>query len=209
MGPRLASRGNPIGRCGYRPSATLQWGRGSRAAETAGSPTETSATGSPSMGPRFASRGNFVPALRNARRLRPSMGPRLASRGNTRSAPRGSSRSSTFNGAAAREPRKRRKRGIDPWLPILFNGAAVREPRKLLSTVPDIKAVCLQWGRGSRAAETALAGWRRCPAARSSMGPRFASRGNGRARLSLRARSRAFNGAAVREPRKPARRRRG
>ena len=83
----------------------LQWGRGSRAAET-------------------VRRG-----LEGDRLVGASMGPRLTSRGNRRDDFAWPS-SFCFNGAAAHEPRKQRSDQHGSEVRIRFNGAAAHEPRK-------------------------------------------------------------------------------
>jgi len=155
MGPRLASRGNNHPPVDVDYAKMLQWGRGSRAAETTGS----------SMVPRSCAGFNGAAAREPRKpgsdvrsRLRPkaSMGPRLASRGNCDRSTRTMGRK-RFNGAAAREPRKR----DDPRSAVRHERASMG-PR-LASRGNNLvdeeieRAAKLQWGRGSRAAET----WRR------------------------------------------------
>ena len=178
MGPRLASRGNPTEPGSEERHDALQWGRGSRAAETMQIP-RLRATGRTLQWGRGSRAAETLSSLlthgdpdalqwgRGSRaaetemlaldrlRQQASMGPRLASRGNQTAATPGSQASRGFNGAAAREPRKRRTR------------RGSRGPSQTL-----------QWGRGSRAAETRWACHMRPAALR-------------------------FNGAAAREPRKP------
>ncbi len=178
MGPRLVSRGNcrpPAyswrsprrfnGAAARQPrkrrelegwkssSEELQWGRGSSAAETCAR-RRHGITGRASMGPRLVSRGNFSP------------GP-------------GPARCVGFNGAAARQPRKRGSATMLMPQSTGFNGAAARQPRKrgycrhIPESVPasmgprlvsrgnsanpaaqSSHRMRLQWGRGSSAAET-------------------------------------------------------
>ena len=207
MGPRLASRGNPTEPGSEERHDALQWGRGSRAAETMQIP-RLRATGRTLQWGRGSRAAETLSSLlthgdpdalqwgRGSRaaetemlaldrlRQQASMGPRLASRGNQTAATPGSQASRGFNGAAAREPRKRRTR------------RGSRGPSQTL-----------QWGRGSRAAETRWACHMRPAALRfngaaareprkpdhwvkgvgrcmASMGPRLASRGNDRSRIS-------------------------
>ena len=107
----------------------------------------------------------------------------------------------TFNGTAAREPRKQQTgpqqaggsqslqwdRGsraaearTDREYDLgrrSFNGTAAREPRKLVGVVKYIVDLGLQWDRGSRAAE-AQDDDLVAPVEPPSMGPRLASRGS-------------------------------
>ncbi len=198
MEPRLESRGNDAAQClDVRDVAA-------------------------SMEPRLESRGNSAePARRCSRRRRfngaaareprkptrrargvapvvASMEPRLESRGNSVSGRRRRSLPGRFNGAAAREPRKRGATAAVGAAPSSFNGAAAREPRKPRGGEDAIE-LRLQWSRGSRAAEAC-----RCAALAASMEPRLESRGNRSARPSTGPWYGRFNGAAAREPRKPA-----
>ena len=160
------------------PSA-LQWGRGCSAAE-----------------------GLFSGVL-GVNMFEASMGPRLFSRGRRRGGDRRERSSSSFNGAAAVQPRKGRallsqpiqldllqwgrgcsaaegpgRNGPSPARTPCFNGAAAVQPRKV-SLRPLLCPAnrTLQWGRGCSAAE----GTRRClPSSRIG----------------------CFNGAAAVQPRK-------
>ncbi len=224
MGPRLASRGNLLFFIAGTDHKMLQWGRGSRAAET----KENEIMGKlaeASMGPRLASRGNACGAGLCDGQASASMGPRLASRGNGLTAlktldlcglqwGRGSRAAET----ARRRSRRRRASG--------FNGAAAREPRKRIEVAALLLPESLQWGRGSRAAETLFSHpntgavdrlqWGRGSRAAETYGaaprpgtcPRLQWGRGSRAAETPRAtdsaiRSRRFNGAAAREPRKP------
>ncbi len=134
----------------------LQWGRGPKAAETEA----------------------FAEVLRL--RMAPSMGPRPEGRGNPGPDCRRSRRSPTFNGAAARRPRKHSIIG------------AVR-----------IAVAGLQWGRGPKAAETKVAHHLARGVGRPSMGPRPEGRGNRAIHSPISPAPLPFNGAAARRPRKP------
>ena len=110
------------------------------------------------MGPRLFSRGRdevlaLLPADTDA-----SMGPRLFSRGRSARDLFRQAMGSSFNGAAAVQPRKARLRshlGRLTWASgKRFNGAAAVQPRK----AADVGALWvrfprLQWGRGCSAAE--------------------------------------------------------
>jgi len=155
MGPRLESRGEAIDPNSCAPwIATLQWGRGSKAAES--SRWQASRAG----GQRF-------------------------------------------NGAAARKPRRVSEEDVQEIAGECFNGAAARKPRR--APWPDHRRNCadhasmgprlesrgegvqhgstaspckvLQWGRGSKAAESSRGGVRLPVIKCASMGPRLESRG--------------------------------
>ena len=129
MGPRLASRGNVPVSAQASHAAGLQWGRGSRAAETA--KLCGAADGTPAFN------GAAVREPRKLLSTVPDIKAVCLQWG------RGSRAAETL--ALARDRHQR----ADP-----FNGAAVREPRKLGHPPAAADAVHLQWGRGSRAAET-------------------------------------------------------
>ena len=136
-------------------------------------------------------------------------------------------RASSFNGAAALQPRKGRVGGLQDQRVARFNGAAALQPRKeWLIQCDGYRVFALQWGRGSSAAEgRAVVQVQQHRVGVASMGPRLFSRGrdiqgafegafcgfNGAAALQPRQggpqasgcqRSRCFNGAAALQPRK-------
>ena len=155
----------------------LQWGRGSSAAEGTYR-VHLRVRSAASMGPRLFSRGRMV--RRRTAVSSPSsfngaaaLQPRKAILARLRpAAPTG------FNGAAALQPRK--DTTLDPRTgePKGFNGAAALQPRKAPTTRRRCwKLFALQWGRGSSAAEGLPPSARGVPADPASMGPRLFSRG--------------------------------
>ncbi len=112
MGPRLVSRGNPLGEGESMSFIMLQWGRGSSAAETR-NPSRAKRVPVPaSMGPRLVSRGNEPEVILQL----PPAGLQWG---------RGSSAAETSSVV----PRY--------WLMSSFNGAAARQPRKPLRSCRD------------------------------------------------------------------------
>jgi len=136
MGPRLDSRGRRPPSPASRPKYSLQWGRGWTAAEgscpqalvrpcsrfngaAAGQPRKGGTIGSPKAcwGGLQWGRG-WTAAEGDEERVglwldpRASMGPRLDSRGRWSPGPRDSSHRTSFNGAAAGQPRKRKPKLI-------------------------------------------------------------------------------------------------
>ncbi len=153
------------------------------------------------MGPRLFSRGRSSLRRQGHDDARASMGPRLFSRGRRPRSASCPSRTSSFNGAAALQPRKvARVQGVNA-LRSSFNGAAALQPRKAKghdrrrprrgasmgprlfsrgrgeADVNHVLCDTLQWGRGSSAAE-------------------------GKPLALTPARLHSFNGAAALQPRK-------
>ncbi len=154
MGPRLVSRGNNTVTHEVYGSSLLQWGRGSSAAET---PSRGRARLRPH---RFNGAAARQPRKRVDRLVVvhllgvASMGPRLVSRGNLRRPPRVAAgvRLQWGRGSSAAETWSL---GVGYSETQSFNGAAARQPRKRGGTTEGLlKGTGLQWGRGSSAAET-------------------------------------------------------
>ncbi len=130
------------------------------------------------MGPRRISRGNGRERSHDQGLPQASMGPRRISRGNARLGRCSRPRWSSFNGAAADQPRKRHAGRAGRRCRLGFNGAAADQPRKpmidcvirdairasmgprrisrgnLSSRAARNAMTALQWGRGGSAAET-------------------------------------------------------
>jgi len=153
MGPRLASRGSVVRSDHAADDFTLQWDRGSRAAEAR----------------HVATRHSQHRALQWDRGSRAAEAccASLATTGFI-----------AFNGTAAREPRKpeHRRRRRQPHGPSMGPRLASRGSEVV--SLDDVVIVALQWDRGSRAAE-ARRRYRRFLLGNPSMGPRLASRGSG------------------------------
>ena|GEM_PF-367106 len=159
MGPRHDGRGDgPIEAGPGEVLVALQWGRGTMAAETRMIEASKTVHGLPSMGPRHDGRGDERPATQHGLGEEPSMGPRHDGRGDARCISPDLPAVSSFNGAAARWPRRpvlgSATRGSSDRLPSMGprhdgRGDSVVEGTLLVFTT------CLQWGRGTMAAETA------------------------------------------------------
>ena len=178
MGPRLFSRGMKGIAGPGRPKGSLQWGRGSSAAEwTAGRWYQTDADNA-SMGPRLFSRGMSLPIPGVAHNTTASMGPRLFSRGICRAVVARATSRRRFNGAAALQPRNRRPLGsVAGHVPRASMGPRLFSRGIWVSGAPSVRPCTLQWGRGSSAAESVRVADDRLCRVEASMGPRLFSRG--------------------------------
>ena len=129
MGPRLFSRGRRHAETLYCGCVELQWGRGSSAAEGTRTLTGCSICRTLQWGRgSSAAEGTYRVHLRV--RSAASMGPRLFSRGRMVRRRTAVSSPSSFNGAAALQPRKAMLARLRPAAPTGFNGAAALQPRK-------------------------------------------------------------------------------
>ena len=180
----------------------------------------------PSMGPRPNGRGKSGVGNSFDCKTLPSMGPRPNGRGKAEMSVAAPTSMASFNGAAAKRPRKvAALLWFRPRSYRAFNGAAAKRPRKVAAANPEAAAANrLQWGRGQTAAESYLVattcrtflsfngaaakrprkapGAARRPTCRSlqwGRGQTAAERRSARNRTSY---SSTFNGAAAKRPRK-------
>ncbi len=200
MGPRRISRGNALvvwrrrALAGFNGAAAdqprkLELASGRRVAHRA------------SMGPRRISRGNDLQGanLQGANLLQWGRG---GSAAETRCSPSPRLWSSSFNGAAADQPRKR----VRAWVAALDEGASMG-PRRISrgnGRLARARLRVLHASMGPRRISrgNALSGQAQLARRDASMGPRRISRGNGRRSCVASWSWPSFNGAAADQPRK-------